>query len=405
MTLVVRASRWLILTAAVCLTASVAVGQEKTAEKPKTFLEELVLFSYLENSYVFNLNGAGHGGHNELRLYDFDRGYTFNMAEFSVKKDPSDRYPFGFGLVVTGGQDARKNHALGIFRGDDDVFPFKDTEPIDLQEAYGSYKIPIGSGLTLKAGKFVTLLGYEVIESPNNLNFSRSFAFSFGIPLTHVGALASYTFGDSLTVTPGPVVGRDVARDNNDSMSVMGQFASTPFKDFTASLNWVTGPEQLHEGSFFSHNRTVLDLVVSYTGIKKLTIGLGADYGRESKEPTIVDTRDDTTATWYGIAGYAAYDWTDRLRTAARAEWFEDPESVRTAGSLGDGNSPRAGGNRTTLWEITGTLQYKIWKGLVGRLEDRHDEANENVFKPDRSFMPTRKGQDTFTIAAYYSFF
>jgi len=45
------------------------------------------------------------------RLYDSDEGFTFNMAEISVKKDPSDKYPFGFGVVFTGGEDAQKNHS------------------------------------------------------------------------------------------------------------------------------------------------------------------------------------------------------------------------------------------------------------------------------------------------------
>src|SRR5881409_185513 len=251
-----RVGRWLILAAAVCLTATAALGQEKPAERPKTLLEEIVLFSYVENSVVFNLNGNGRGNHNELRVYDFDSGYTFNIAEFSAKKDPSERYPFGFGVVLTAGQDAQKNHALGIFRDSDDAFPFRNTPAFDLEEAYGSYKIPLGSGLTVKAGKFVTLLGYEVIESPNNLNFSRSFLFGFAIPLTHVGALVSYAPTDWLTVTAGPVVGWDVARDNNDSMSVTGQFALTPFKDLTANFNWITGPEQV---SNTTHPRTVLD--------------------------------------------------------------------------------------------------------------------------------------------------
>jgi hypothetical protein len=57
--------------------------------------------------------------------------------------------------------------------------------------AYGSYQIPIGSGLTVKAGKFVTLLDYEVIESPNNLNFSLV-PLHLRHPLTHVGALLAY---------------------------------------------------------------------------------------------------------------------------------------------------------------------------------------------------------------------
>src|SRR5256885_4109153 len=152
-----RVGRSLILAAAVCLTATAAFGQEKPAERPKTLLEEIVLFSYIENSVVFNLNGNGRGNHNELRLYDFDGGYTFNMAEFSAKKDPSERYPFGFGVVLTAGQDAQKNHALGIFRGTEDAFPLLTTPPLDLQQAYRAFNVPLGSGLAVEGGQFITL--------------------------------------------------------------------------------------------------------------------------------------------------------------------------------------------------------------------------------------------------------
>ena len=48
--------------------------------------EENKLFAYIENSYTFNLTGAGRGGVNELRFYDYDEGYTFNMAEFSISQ-------------------------------------------------------------------------------------------------------------------------------------------------------------------------------------------------------------------------------------------------------------------------------------------------------------------------------
>jgi Putative beta-barrel porin-2, OmpL-like. bbp2 len=185
-----RPAAWAALAVAVALGWSpAAFGQTTAAEPPKTFFEE-VWFAYVENSGVFNLRGDAVDGVNELRFYDVDRGYTFNMAEISLKKEPSDRYPFGFGLVLTGGDDVQFNHAIGIFRDEDDTPA--DTEKFDLQEAYLSYKVPVGSGLTLKGGKFVTLIGYEVIESPNNLNFSRSFLFTFATPLTHVGLLASY---------------------------------------------------------------------------------------------------------------------------------------------------------------------------------------------------------------------
>ena len=369
---------------------------DKPEEKPKTLWEEIALFAYIENSYVWNLGHTGRGDVNELRLYDFDAGYSFNMAEFSIKKDPTDRRPWGFGVVVTGGLDAQKNHAIGIFRDDDDAFPFRNTFRFDLQEAYGSYKFDVGSGLTLKAGKFVTLLGSEVIESPNNLNFSRSYLFSFAIPLTHVGALLSYAPVEWLSITAGPVVGWDVANDNNDALSVIGQIAFTGVKDLTTALNFITGPEQFDQKG---NPRTVLDLTASYTGIKNLTLGANLDYGWEVDEPSLIGTRSSsTTARWYGVAGYVAYDWTEQLRTAFRGEYFRDADGARTL-ALGAGQS-------VSLWEITATLQYKIWKGLVGRLEFRHDQADEKAFKVRApGLVPTSKSQDTITVALHYLFF
>jgi Putative beta-barrel porin-2, OmpL-like. bbp2 len=375
---------------------------KKEEEKPKTLWEENTLFAYIENSIVWNTGRASRGNHNELRFYDFEGGYTFNMAEFSIKKDPSDRYPFGYGLVLTAGipgtsNDSQKNHALGIFRGDDDQFSFRNTPNFDLQEAYASYKIPIGEGLTVKAGKWVTLLGYEVIESPNNLNFSRSYLFAFSIPLTHVGALLSYPVTSWFTITAGTVVGWDVAKDNNSTMSYTGQFAFTPVKDLIFNFNWITGAEQAHTNS---NPRTVLDYVLTYTGIKNLTLGLNVDYGWETDEAYLKasGTRGDIDASWWGWAAYAAYDWTEAFRTALRVEYMKDAEGVRTQLS--------PAGKKLDLWEVTATAQYKIWKGLVGRVEYRHDSANEKVFAIRApGYVPTGKTQDTISFDFYYLFF
>jgi hypothetical protein len=367
----------------------------KPEEKAKTLLEEINFFAYVENSYVWNLRGAGRQDVNELRFYDFDTGYTFNMAEFSIKKDPSDRYPFGFGLVLTSGQDAQKNHAIGLFRSEQAVFPFEDTPHVDIQEAYLSYKIPVGTGLTIKAGKFVTLLGYEVIEGPNNLNFSRSFLFGFAIPLTHVGALASYAITDWLTVTAGPVLGWDVVDDPNDGVSWTGQIAMTPFAGVTTAFNFITGPEQFSK----DHNRTVLDFVANYTGIKGLTLGFNVDWGVEENEASLrggAGPGTNTDAEWWGVAAYAAYDWTEKFRTALRGEFFQDTNGVRTL-AVGPNS-------KVELWEVTATAQYNIWKGLFSRVEYRHDMANEKVFRVGSSGAKNHS-QDTLTLALHYLFF
>jgi hypothetical protein len=364
---------------AVLTTAPALLAQTATGEAPKTFVQELAWFGYVENSGVFNLRGDAVDGVNELRFYDVDRGYTFNMAEISLKKEPSERYPFGFGLVLTGGEDVQFNHAIGIFRDEDDTPA--DTEKFDLQEAYLSYKVPVGSGLTLKGGKFVTLLGYEVIESPNNLNVSRSFLFTFATPLTHVGLLGSYPVTETLSVTAGPILGWDVATGRNGAPSGLGQIAYTGVKDLTTSVNFTVGPEKTGDQK---NLRWLIDLVASYTGLKGFTLGANVDVGQEEDAAA-----DGGSATWWGIAGYAAYDWTEKLRTAVRLEYFDDADGFRTGF-----------GSALGLVGATATLQYKIWRGLVGRLEYRHDQADEKVFSGG-----TEKSQDTIAVSVYYLFF
>ena len=128
------------------------LGRPTTPEgQPKTFLDETMLYGYVENSYVVNLGRAGRGGVNELRFYDVDEGYTFNAFELSLKKDPSEAHRFGFGAVLTAGRDSQKNHSLGIFRDRDDPPPYyRNTPEVDVVEAYAAYLVPIGNGLTLK---------------------------------------------------------------------------------------------------------------------------------------------------------------------------------------------------------------------------------------------------------------
>ncbi len=352
-------------------TPAPAPEAKKEEEKPKTFWEEHKLFAYIENSSTVNLTrGAGGAGINELRFYDNHEGYTFNAAEFSIKKDPSEKYPFGYGLVITAGIDSQKNHSFGIFRDEKDAFPFRNTEKFDLLEAYVSGLVPVGSGLTLKAGKFVTLLGYEVIESPNNLNFSRGYLFALAIPLTHTGGLASYTFTDWFNMTAGVVLGWDDSKNVNDSVSYTGQFAFTPLKDFTANLNWIVGPEQIDPRRFDdnvardsrtyvnSHLRYVLDFVFAYTGFKNLTLALNVDYGHEQTEPFIrsLATRQEHRRDVVGLG---------RLRGVRLDREASGRRCARSSSGTRTGPGPGSGIG-TDLWSTTATRAVQDLEGPGG---------------------------------------
>src|SRR5262245_47091861 len=219
--------------------------------KPKALWDEFKLFSYIEMAATFNLNGGSEGvpgststgWTNTLRYYDIYQGYTFNMAEFSIKRDPDELFPFGMGLVLTAGMDAQKNHSIGILRSDTDAFPFRNTPWFDIQEAYISGRIPIGNGPVLKVGKFVSLLGYEVIESPLDLQYSRGYLFSFATPFTTTGGLVSYAFTDWFSVQTGLVLGWDRSNTQNSGPSGIGQISVTPIKDLATAPNFIVGPE------------------------------------------------------------------------------------------------------------------------------------------------------------------
>jgi hypothetical protein len=379
------------------------LGREAVPEgKPKALLEEMLLYGYLENSDVINLRQASPHNVNDLRFYDHDNGYSWNALELSFKKDPSERYPWGFGVVTTAGMDSQKNHSLGIFRDLDDGAPYyRNTPKYDLVEAYGSVLLPLGEGLTVKAGKWATLVGYEVYENPKNLNFSRDFLYTLGTPYTHTGLLVTYPFTKWLSATLGFTNGWDNSDNPNGYLKAIGSVAFTPSDKFSITTNFHVGPEQLRSQMIGRVNqRWVVDTTVLYTGIDKVTLAVNFDFAGEENDPVLValGTRKHNNSSWSGIAGYVAYDWTKSLRTALRVEYFADPQGVR--------NGITAPGHNVDYYEITPTLEYKIWRGLVGRLEYRHDQASTKSFSlTNFSTTPTSRAQDTFSIALSYLFF
>ncbi len=131
----------------------------------------------------------------------------------------------------------RVSSSYGLLQGQD----------VDLQQAFVSWIAPVGSGLRLDAGKFVTHFGYEVIEGYDgwNDNATRSFLFGFTLPYAHTGLKATYTFSDQLAGMLEIVNGWDVARDNNTSQERRRPASpGRPSKAVTVAGNFMTGPER-----------------------------------------------------------------------------------------------------------------------------------------------------------------
>ena len=332
---------------------SAASTTKAVAAAPKWY-DEIAVNAFVSLAYLYNSNRPATGV-NSFRVFDFnDNSFNLDVAELVVQIAPSKPNDAGFRVDFTAG-----NSIPQVAKSQDQT-----VSQFDLQQAFVSYIAPIGSGLRFDAGKYVTHLGYEVIEGYDgyNDNYSRSLLFGYAIPFTHTGVKASYTFSSQVAAMVGVVNGWDLVRDNNKSKSIAAQLALTPVAPLTVLLNWIGGPELPNNNH---SRRNVFDLVATLKATKALTLGVNGDYGVEDGTSAVVPGAD---AKWKGIAGYATLALTDKFSFALRGETLHDDGGVRFGT-----------GAKTTISEGTFTPAYKFTDHLLLRGEVRYDKANQPI--------------------------
>ena len=76
-----------------------------------------------------------------------------------VNPEPG-KFDWGFGIDMMYGSDARLIHANGLNGYNSFTHPINQ---FDLTQAYIDIVVPVGTGLRVRMGKFVNLVGYEAI--------------------------------------------------------------------------------------------------------------------------------------------------------------------------------------------------------------------------------------------------
>ncbi len=308
-------------------------------------------------SYNYNFNSPDSGS-NELRIFDQNHNdFTMDLLQLEVSKETESG--IGFHTVLDYGKTA------GLIQSD---WGGDLAHNFEIQQAYMTYKFGIGNGVDMKFGKFATLLGGEVIESPYNPNVSRSFMFGYAIPFTHTGVLFSTALTDMFSLTAGVVNGWDSVTDNNNGKTFLGSLG-LEVGDLAWTFNGVFGAEEADSGS---SKRGVFDTVLTYSPMDNVDLLANFDYGTQSE----VDGED---ADWLGLSGIVTLggglmgeglaDWSFALR----GEWFSDPDGSRT-------------GIEQDLREVTGTFKWQMTENMQARLEFRHDWSNKDVFNDGSSY-------------------
>ncbi len=340
---------------------------------------------YLQGGYTYNGNAGianGDTEQNDFRVFDHKaNSFVLDIAQIVFAKDATSS-SIGYKLKISAGETAKWIHSRGLSGNDPNAAPPANaqvgpgTDSFDLTEAYVSYLAPLGKGLKFDFGKMVTYHGAEVIEAIDDVNYSRSFLFNYAIPFTHTGLKISYTFSDALNASVHIVNGWDNSTDNNKGKTYGLSVGFTPTEAFSTIVNLMSGPEQ---DSNNSNKRDLVDIVATIKPVKKLSLILNGDYGREQNAAAA-----GGAAIWSGIAGIAKYEISDKYSIAVRAESFRDPEMFRTT-------------TARHVKEVTFTPEVKLAGGLILRPEYRHDWSDDKVFDNG-----AKKSQDTIALGAMY---
>lgn len=334
-------------------------------DRTGSFLSSITAFG-LGDAYVTANANHPPGGDNLLRNFDTRSGeIRMNYAEVAFERKASAQAAVGFRADLGVGPTAKM---VGSPEPGPDGLQY-------IQQAYLSVRAPLGSGLTIDAGKFVTPAGAEVIETQDNWNYSRSLLFSWATPYYHAGVRASYAISDRVTATGFLLNGWNNVKDNNHSKSFGTQVSVVPADRVSIVGTWIGGAEQTDVDGW----RNMLDAIVTVTVTPHVTLQLNADYARDRALGPGVG--------WHGVAAAVRAELTPKWTLAPRVEWFSDPQGAST-------------GVAQDVVEGTITMQRAIAPGLSARVEYRVDHSTAEFFPTATG--PAGRWQQTFGVGLFY---
>jgi Putative beta-barrel porin-2, OmpL-like. bbp2 len=362
-----------------------------TTLTPIMYLLDPTSFGQWLEKNKFNVTGFVEGGYfldtanpnpntDQPTLIGFPGPYSdkvdLDQLDLTISKglDSTKSWDWGFTFENGYGTDDAFTHSFGML----DNAPINDPQnQYDIIQANVELLVPLGTGLTLEAGKFLTFLSQEVINPTGNAFYTHSYNFTFGVPLTNTGVTGSYTFpkllnGNDLTVTGGISEGWNQSiRDRNGSIDFIGQAKSS----FTSTLSWVLnleiGPQALplppHAPQNHSNYESNVEYILTDKFSSELTLVgdfLYSDFPNEGATGS---------AQWYGVCGYAGYTFSPNFTFNLRGEWYRDQGRFTT-------------GTQANYFEATGGVQIhpfpndNILQFLQVRPELREDVSDRRVY-------------------------
>jgi Putative beta-barrel porin-2, OmpL-like. bbp2 len=374
--------------------ALLTAGDTRTLD----FLRGTTLNIALDTYYAYNFNHPV-GRVNLLRTYDvLSNEFSLNQADVIIDHPPN----VAAGRRWGGRLDLQFGQATDSSQGNPANEPRPDIYR-NIFQAYGTYVVPFGKGLTLDFGKWSSSLGAEGNYTKDQFNYSRSLWFNL-LPFYHMGLRANLPINGRFAANYWIVNGTNQVEATNGFKDELFGFTAKPQKTLTWTMNYYLGQEHpdrtpttncgpvpVQPGLCFTAIRPapdgrthIFDSYATWQATPKLTLQIEGDYlvqrlwrnqaPGESSAPSHVD----------GGAAYIQYQLAPKATLATRAEYMSD------RGGLSSGITQ-------ALKENTITFDYRLADGMLMRYEWRRDFSNQPTFLTDVQGI-FRKDQNTATV-------
>ncbi len=293
--------------------------------------------------------------------------------------DTSNGFDLGGRIDYLYGTDSQDTQAFGTGqRGWDNTWD----NGTDYGHAIPQLYVEAGYGdLSVKAGHFYTLIGYEVVQATGNFFYSHAYTMYNSEPFTHTGVLAKYNVSEDLTAYGGYVLGWDSGFDDNGD-AFLGGLSAQMTDDLNVTYASIFG--RFGEARFGGVEKGYMQSVVAnYSATDKLNYIFQTDW-LDSEDATDAQVRDT-----FDINQYLIYSINDCLSAGTRLEWYNAKAGVLN-------------GNDNDIYALTGGINYKPHANVVIRPEIRRDW----VFGADATgiLQDDQRDQTTFGIDTIFTF-
>lgn len=350
--------------------------------------EGLTLSGFVDLYYSYNLNRPS-SNLNGLSNFDFySRSFGLNLAEVVVEKKPS---PVGARVDLDFGPTTEWVHGYAHLASHPPAHNPGENERVFFSKIQQAFLTFATGNLTLEAGKFVTHMGLEVIETKDNWNYTRSLGFAYAIPYYHSGIRFSYLFSDLLTIKGFLYNGWNNVLENNLLKTFGVAIVVTPLSGLSLTANWI-GPEA-SPGSYKGKN--VVEGILTYNPSAALGFAAIGDYGFLK-----TDSSPSQDLRYLALGGYARYTFGSNALTL-RYEWTQDRDNAMYGFGITDPATGKADG--PMVQEVTLTLEHTLAQSLLLRLELRSDFADKDLFEA-RDGTVLRRSQTRVVLGSVVMF-